>query len=358
MDAAALLPTLIQAAGRSPEAVLEALDAPLRALGFAPRRTKETPAAVLWTRGSPRILLSGHVDVVPVGEGWTRDAHGGDIAEGRVWGRGACDMLGAIACYVGAAARVPAAPCAILLTTDEETRMRAAEVALEEGLLAGFDAVVVGEPTGFAVGIAEKGVLWLRLRTQGRNAHGSMPELGDNAAERLVRALHALASAPMPGEHALLGRATRNLGTLRAGEAVNQVPASAYAEIDVRYLPGMDAQAILDDLLRAARAAGEAPSIEVLSNHAPFETPADSALVRAAVAAVERARGAPARVLGLPYGTEASKFAPAGFACVIFGPGEPALAHTNRESIALDALREGEAAYAHLLAAYAGRGAR
>jgi len=337
---------MLRAASQGPDAVLAVLDAPLRAAGFTPRTTRALPRAVRWSRGDARLALSGHADVVPVGEGWRRDPHGGELAEGRVWGRGACDMLGSIACFV-AAAEATDAPCAILLTTDEETGMKAAEHALGEGLLSGIEGVVIGEPTGMAVGIAEKGVLWLRLTARGRNAHGSMPELGDNAAQRLVRALSRIEGMPLEGEHPLLGRATMNLGTLRAGDAVNQVPASATAELDVRYLPGMRAD---DIVARLRERGGEAIEVEVHSQHLPFELSLDAPLARAALDAASDGSGV--RALGLPYGTEASKYAPAGIPCVILGPGEPGLAHTDRESIPLDALARGVAAYARLLEAY------
>ena len=342
MDPVPLLQQMLRAASRGPEGVLATLEAPLRAAGMTPRSTKATPRAVLWTRGRARLCLSGHVDVVPVGEGWTRDPHGGELAEDRVWGRGACDMLGAIAAFVAAAARTDA-PCAVLLTTDEETGMKAAEHALAEGLLEGIEACVVGEPTDMQVGIAEKGVMWLRLTTRGRNAHGSMPELGDNAADRMVRILSRLQSMRLEGEHAVLGRATLNLGTLRSGEAVNQVPASAVAELDLRYLPGMRS----DDILARLRAlAAEPVEIEGMSDHVPFALPPDAPLAREAV------RHAGTRALGLPYGTEASKYGPAGIPCVILGPGEPGLAHTDRESVRVDALRRSAEVYARLLEAY------
>lgn len=344
MDPAPLLQALLRAARRGPEAVLAALDAPLRAAGMTARETKAEPRAVLWTRGeAPRLALSGHVDVVPVGEGWTRDPHGGEIADARLWGRGACDMLGSVAAFAAAAASTRA-PVAILLTTDEETTMRAAAHALDEGFLAGIEGVVVGEPTDMAVGIAEKGVLWLRLQTRGRNAHGSMPELGENAAEKMVRALHGIQSVTLEGRHPLLGRPTINLGRMSSGEAVNQVPASASADVDIRYLPGMEKDVIVRRLREAAR---EPVEVEILSDHVPFEVAPDSRLARASLAA------GGSRALGLPYGTEASKYAPAGVPCVIFGPGEPGLAHTNRESIPLDALRRGADAYRRLLESYA-----
>lgn len=221
--------------------------------------------------------------------------------------------------------------------------MDAARRALDEGLLAGIEGIVVGEPTDFAVGIAEKGVLWLRVRTHGRNAHGSMPELGDNAADRMVRALHAIRGVTLSGSHPLLGAPTMNLGTLRAGQAVNQVPALAEAELDVRYLPGMRSE---DVVARVRGATPEPLEVDVLSEHLPFELPRDAPLAQAA----SRASGG--ALLGLPYGTEASKFAPAGIPCVILGPGEPGLAHTPRESIRVEALTRGVEVYRRLIEAY------
>lgn len=343
MDPAPHLVDLIREARRGPDAVLSRVEAALAPLGFAARRTKGSPHAVLFSRGAPRLLLSGHVDVVPAGPGWTRDPHGGLVAEGRVWGRGASDMLGSVACFVAAAARAPGAPCGILLTTDEETGMLAATRALDEGILSGVEGVVVGEPTGLDVGIAEKGVLWLRIDAVGRTAHGSMPHLGDNAAEKLVRVLGRL--PPLAGTHPLLGAPTRSVDRLGGGEAVNQVPAEAFAEVDVRYLPGMREA----DLLASFSAALEpGATLSVLSSHAPFEVPADAPLVVAALAAA-RATGARGHAIGLPYGTEASKYAPAGIPTVILGPGEPGLAHTARESIALADLEAGARCYQHLL---------
>lgn len=339
--------------------MLRALEPSLVELGFSKRETRAAPRAVLWTRGArPRLLFSGHVDVVPAGEGWTRDPFGGDVEAGRVWGRGSADMLGGVAAFVEAAARRPGGACGILLTTDEETGMVAATNALQEGLLEGFEACVVAEPTSLDVGHAEKGVLWVRVVTEGRNAHGSMPHLGDNAAARLVRVVAAIEATPPPaGAHALLGAPTRNLGTLRSGEAVNQVPARGVAEYDVRYLPGTRAGEVLARFEAAIAGVGERARVEVLSDHAPFELDPGHRFVRAARDAVAAARpGVEPRLVGLPYGTEASKFAPVGLPCVILGPGEAALAHTNQESVAVGMVEAAVEAYAGLLDAYAGSG--
>ncbi|MHB8605292.1 MAG: M20/M25/M40 family metallo-hydrolase [Thermoplasmatota archaeon] len=283
------------------------------------------------------VVFSGHVDVVPPGEGWNAfDAH---VASGRVVGRGACDMLGPVACFLELAARRPDLPIAIALTTDEETMMSDAESLLASRALDGALGVVVGEPTDFEVGVAEKGVMWARLVALGRAAHASMPEKGENAITKLLAACAALERVPAQSPHARLGRATMSLDMLRAGTQVNVVPERAEAEIDFRFLPPRSAKEQLALVTETARAFGVA--VAPISMHEPFEAHAASRILAAA-----KRTGAAGEV-GLPYGTEASKFSPA-FDCIILGPGERALAHTRGESIAVADLERGVDLYERL----------
>jgi acetylornithine deacetylase len=170
-----------------------------------------------------------------------------------------------------------------------------------------------------------------------------MPHLGDNAVARVVRVAARLQRYQPPGEHPRLGRATASLDRIGGGEAVNQVPASAWLELDVRYLPGTTEDEILAAVRDALEPEEGKATLRILSSHVPFETAPDAPLVRAARSA--GARG----LVALPYGTEASKYAPAGLPTIILGPGEAALAHTGRESIALADLEAGARAYAALL---------
>ena len=178
----------------------------------------------------------------------------------------------------------------------------------------------------------------------GAPARGSTPERGENAAERLLAAWARVAALPLDGEDGLLGRPTRSLGVLRAGTSVNVVPERAEAEVDLRFLPGTTAEELLERVRKAAAPDAEA---EALSMHAPFAARPGSRLAAAAERAVREVRGGAARVVGLPYGTEASKYAPVAD-CVILGPGERAVIHTDRESIRVDALTAGYRVYERL----------
>lgn len=347
---ASTLAALVRAAGeRTPEGGVGSGDAPL---AFCEERLAKAgasiarvgpPAAFVARRAGdarPPLLLSGHVDVVPSGDGWALPPFGATLSEGRLWGRGASDMLASVACFVRLFEERPDLPLAIALTSDEETGMKGADLLVAAGVLGGARGVIVGEPTDFEVGVAEKGVLWARLVARGRAAHASMPEVGENAAEKLIAAWSRVARMPLPGsEHPLLGRATRSLDVLRAGLAVNAVPDRAEGEVDFRYLPGTSPESLVRAL--EALAAPDA-TVEVLSSHPPFESDPSGPLALAARRAVAEVRGVDRPGVGLPYGTEACKLA-ALAPCIVLGPGERALAHTNRESVALRDLADGYA---------------
>lgn len=356
--AAPSLPEILRsliAAGRDPTGreALAVARAHLERAGLEVTALDDAGALVARTGPDATLLLSGHVDVVPAGTGWTRDPHGGEIADNRLWGRGACDMLGSVACFLKLAYDRPDLPFAIALTSDEETGMKGAEALVARGALAGITAAVVGEPTDFEIGVAEKGVLWVRLTANGVSAHASMPEKGKNAIALLVTALARAHDAKLGPRHLLLGAPTVSVGRLEGGVAVNVVPATATAEVDIRYCPPQTLEGILQSLEEAIASTGAPVTLEVMSHHAPFEANPASALGKAAERALRMTRSQSPRAVGLPYGTEASKFVALGLDLVILGPGERALAHTNGESIALQDLEDGYTLYRTLAETHA-----
>ncbi|HLE97070.1 MAG TPA: M20/M25/M40 family metallo-hydrolase, partial [Candidatus Thermoplasmatota archaeon] len=205
-------------------------------LGAAGFRLDEAGGALVARRREPRFALSGHVDVVPAGEGWTRAPSSGAVEDGRVHGRGATDMLGAVGCFL-AVAEDSRGPLAVVLTTDEETTMAAAERLVADKRLDGIEAAVVGEPTDLEVGSCEKGVLWARITVHGRAAHASMPEKGENAVLLALKAVGKLASTRLSGGHALLGQPTLAITGIHGGVAQNVVPERCAFDLDLRFLP-------------------------------------------------------------------------------------------------------------------------
>jgi succinyl-diaminopimelate desuccinylase len=278
-----------------------------------------------------RLVLSGHLDVVPAGPGWTRDPFGAALDGGEVWGRGAADMKGAVAAMLTAAQEVGEGDWALALTTDEETGMAGAKALAASGALDGADLVVIGEPTDLQLGVAHRGVLWLELACQGKAAHGGSPEKGDNAILKLLRLLQALDGFALPERHRLVGGSTLNLGTIEGGTAANVVPAHAKAQVDLRVPPPGATLGAKRALEAALGKAGVPYQSKVVSQLEPFQGPAGPMVDR--VRSVLREARPGATEVGLPYTTEASVFQ-AHAPCLVAGPGALDRMHVPDERVA------------------------
>lgn len=297
---------------------------------FAPGRANVL-GRVAGAGALPALVFSAHLDTMPAGEGeWTHAPFAGEIADGRVYGRGAADMKGGLAAMMEAARRVAADAAGLrgdlllALSAGESSRCLGARRFVSTGVLAGAGAMLVSEPSGLRVLVAEKGALWLRLTAAGRPGHASGAEgssgAGDNAIVKLVDALERLRATALPGEaHPLLGRASLAIGTIRGGRAVNLTPDAAEAEVDIRYPPSTDAQTILE-AVRAA--AGGGVGLEVIDDKPPLEVSADHPFVTACLEACRGVLGDVPAPGGVSYFSDANVLCPAlGIPRAIIGPG-------------------------------------
>ncbi|WP_237481147.1 succinyl-diaminopimelate desuccinylase [Lichenibacterium dinghuense] len=203
--------------------------------------------------GAPHLVFAGHVDVVPPGDAaaWTHAPFSGDVADGMVWGRGACDMKGGVAAAVAAAlawaARGGAAAggsVSFLITGDEEGpavngTAKLLDWARERGER--FDACVLGEPTnpgrmGEMIKNGRRGSLTGEITVEGRQGHVAYPHLADNPIPRLMRALAALTSAPLDAGTAHFDPSNLEIVTVDTGNpSANVIPASCRARFNVRF---------------------------------------------------------------------------------------------------------------------------
>ncbi len=174
----------------------------------------------------PTVMVEGHLDTVPGGEsgGWTRGPFSGEIADGRLWGRGAADMKGAIAAQVAAAATLSQEIEGTLLLVYVPHEETAEGVVLARVLdqVERPDLVVLGEPTDLRLGIGHRGRAVIRLEAHGRASHAAMPHLGDNAIVRMVETLPLTFDALFPDDP-LLGEETATpvaIGTPSDGPVV------------------------------------------------------------------------------------------------------------------------------------------
>ena len=296
----------------------------------------------------PTLCLAGHTDTVGVG-GYD-DPLRGEVADGRIHGRGACDMKGALAAFVEVAEVLHAAGrrldgrLMIAGVADEEHGMLGSAALGADGPVA--DLVIVGEPTELQVCIAHKGQYAFPVYTFGTAVHSSIADQGVNAIESMMAVISALTGYGRglragPG-HAMCGHGSINVGTISGGETVSIVPDRCEIHVDRRLLPGESSAAVHREVtaLLEELSATE-PDLrweigEPMVDAAPLHTPADHPLVGAALSAMGRATGrSDTRPTSFTGATDAPNLkAPA----VIWGPGSLSLAHTTAESIGIDEL--------------------
>jgi acetylornithine deacetylase len=296
------------------------------------------------------LIFEAHQDTVPT-DNMTIDPFGAKVENGRLYGRGACDIKGGMAAMLGAFARLvrdrPAGAANVIMacSVDEEHTATGVRALVERGLRA--DMAVVAEPTLLQIVIAHKGpVRWL-VHTPGRSCHSSSPEQGVNAIYRMGRLLVAIEQYAdfLRGSKCdpLLGPPTLSVGRIEGGTSVNTVPDRCHIEVDRRLIPGEDAESALGQFnaYLKERAGIDFP-FECTNPwlHAPALSPQGSEeLVRRLGAVLDQVKGSH-RVIGVPYGTDASTIAGAGIPTVVFGPGDIARAHTCDEWVPLDEVEQ------------------
>jgi acetylornithine deacetylase len=299
-----------------------------------------------------RIALNGHVDVVTPGTvTWRHGAWSGALADGRLHGRGAVDMKGAVVAALHALTALDDDGPEVVLqcVASEEDGGLGTFAALERD--AAFDAALIPEPTGFAVVCAQAGALTFRIVVPGRSAHAATRLEGSSAIDRYVRvhaALQALeqrinAAVEHPLMQALALPYPLSVGQVHGGEWSSQVPDRVEAEGRVGVPIGADAAEIrgaLEATVARALDDGEAPAEVHWTGGAflPAETPPDDPWAARVARAVSAERGAPARTVGVPYGADMRLFTAKGIPCVMAGTTGLARAHAVDEWVAVDEL--------------------
>jgi acetylornithine deacetylase/succinyl-diaminopimelate desuccinylase family protein len=343
--------------------VTDYLENVFRQLGLACQRQTVEPgrdniyARLEGASDRPLLVFEAHQDTVPV-EGMTIDPWKPVVRDGRIYGRGACDIKGGLAAMLVAVARLvedrPANRPTIILasTMNEEYGATGAKAMCkfweQPDSLFGRqpDAVIVAEPTELNVVVAHKGVVRWRLNTLGRASHSSQPELGENAIYRMAEVLPVLERyardvVPQLREHALCGRPTLSVGTIRGGISVNTVPDHATIEIDRRVLPGEEPQEAYAHAVEFLKQ--NLPKDLAIENEPSFITmaslsDANNGALADQLLSTARAVSGRGGKTGVPYGTNASATSAAGVPTVVFGPGSIAQAHTADEWLAIEQL--------------------
>jgi succinyl-diaminopimelate desuccinylase len=324
-------------------------------------------------RAGECVHFNSHLDVVEVGHGWTTDPFGGEVKEGRVYGRGACDMKGGLAASVIAAeaylATNPdfAGAVEISATADEESGGYGGVAFLaERGWFdpARVQHVIIPEPLNKnRICLGHRGVWWAEIETQGRIAHGSMPFLGDSAIrhmgavlaemEETLYPLLATKRTEMPVVPEGARQSTLNVNSIHGGEAEPEegftgFPAPCVADrcriiIDRRFLIEEDLTEVKEEVTRMLeRIREERPGFayEVRDLHevVPTMTDRDAPIVRTVEDAIGRVLGAPPEFVVSPGTYDQKHIDRIGRLknCIAYGPGILDLAHQPDEWVGID----------------------
>jgi succinyl-diaminopimelate desuccinylase len=281
-DPIANLATLIRCPSVTPAegGALTALAAMLEPLGFTVERMVASEPGMpdienLYARigtGGPHLMFAGHTDVVPVGDeaAWTHDPFGAEIAGGEMFGRGAVDMKGGIACFVAAAARhiekhgPPKGSVSFLITGDEEGPAVNGTIKLLEWATARgerWDACLVGEPTnpdqlGDMIKIGRRGSVSGTVTVHGVQGHAAYPHLADNAVRGIVALTDALMDPPFDTGTENFQPSNLEVTTIDIGNrATNVVPGKATASFNIRFNDVWTAETVMAEIVRRLDAA-------------------------------------------------------------------------------------------------------
>ncbi|GAA3721534.1 succinyl-diaminopimelate desuccinylase [Spinactinospora alkalitolerans] len=338
------------------------VEAKMREFGWEPVVTEVAPGrpnvvAVVEGGGGPgpTLAFEGHTDVVTEGGSaeWSVDPFGGEIRDGRLYGRGAADMKSGVAAMlyaVHALHRAGPFPgrVAVCALVDEEGMMIGAKHFAASRQASGIDGAVICEPEEGEICVVAKGAIRIRTDFTGTMAHGAMPQHGRNPLAAVGRLLVALERYQQElwaehGAHEHLGRVYLTPTVADAGSAqqINVIPASATVCVDVRTVPGVDHQALVERVARLAREAAEPESVTartgVVDDRPAVAVDPDSPLVTALAAAHEAVTGEAARYGGVPGATDGTILTrDAGIPTVVYGPGGKWIAHQADEFVEVD----------------------
>jgi succinyl-diaminopimelate desuccinylase len=345
----------VNAPGRGEEPAARLVADLMRSWGWQPELEFVAPgrpnviAVVDGGQPGPTLLFEGHTDVVTEGSGWTVDPFGGEIRDGRLYGRGSADMKSGLAAMLFAVRAVQLSgsfPGRIKLAVlvDEEGMMLGAKHFVAAGHAVGVDGAVVCEPEAEEVCLTAKGALRVRLDFHGAMAHGAMPQHGRNTAPAIGRMLTWLADYQdrlqrEHGTHPHLGLPyiTPTVISLGDLDQINVISADSVLALDIRTIPGMDHAEIVAEIEKTAAADEIAISTSVIDDRPATDTSVDSPVAQAVLTAHERVTGTPAVIGGVPGATDGTiLWRDAGIPVVVYGPGGKWIAHQSDEFVEVD----------------------
>jgi len=295
-----------------------------------------------------RIVLNGHLDTVPYGDVslWNSDPAQPVEKDGRVYARGASDMKSGLCAMVAALCSIveknkrPRRTVVFLGTADEEKDGAGANLAASQKICEGAELLLIAEPTGGAVGISQKGCLWLQCTVRGRASHGAYPWEGINAVTAGFEFAENLRKYVELFIDPLFGNSTLSCNMISGGTANNIVPDRCVLTLDIRMVSLLSEDKILEcasGIAECMKLSGKVLAIdfEVLNYRKSIRVQPDNAEAARLRASIETITDFQYPDIGINFFTDASvlvKDLP-GIPVILYGPGNPDTAHKANEYV-------------------------
>lgn len=308
---------------------------------------------LLLTKGDPGVAgltLCGHLDTVPaMRESWKSDPWTLTEKDGNLYARGSCDMKGFVAIALQAIERadVKNGSLAVLLTCDEELGSFGAEHIARNGLPVQIPKqVIIGEPTSLQVVRLHKGHLSMQVSVEGVPSHTGFPHLGKNAAVAGAQVIEAIAQLATRHESVrteasqyfpeLESFPVLAVATIQAGKAINVVPESCVLGLGLRLLPDQDQAAAINELEEVISKSCPLPwSLEMLGDNPTMHTSESAEINQWLCSHIGQEQS-----VGVSFGTDGGYLSRAGYECVLYGPGNIAVAHKPDEYVPIVEMEE------------------
>jgi acetylornithine deacetylase/succinyl-diaminopimelate desuccinylase family protein len=327
---------------------------------------KHRPNVIATLRGSltrkvaarEALLITPHTDTVPVGKGWKFGPFGKDIVGGKIYGRGASDDKGNLACAMEALRSLvedgfkPRKDIILAATADEETGShQGIKPLLNKGVLRPKLALVL-DSVDFHTIIAQKGLLHSRVRVFGKKAHGATNWKGVNAIEQSARIIRRLKKYEFGfKKHELLNHPTVNIGTIKGGDKVNIVADLCEFSVDLRYMPRTDPKKVIAEVKEIISSVTKDFEFIIDDLQLPYEISAKDPFVAAFVSAAEKC-GQKAKLKGSDGATVISFFQHHGITAFATGFGKSGTLHADDEYAEVKTLVKGTRVLAEFIKDY------
>ena len=304
------------------------------------------------------LLVTPHLDTVPAGKNWKVSPFAGKIFKNRLYGLGATDCKGNLASAMEAMNSLVEDKAVLdynvilAATADEESGSGLGLIPLLEKGLLRADAAVVLDADDFNVIVTQKGLVHLKVKIEGKRAHGAYPWLGVNAIDTAIDILRDLRNnLPRSSKNKYLKPATLNIGTIKGGDKVNVVADWCEFELDFRFLPGESAKEYLRYLRKAIRKYTQKFTIEIQGIQQPYSIDRQHSLVLYFNRAMRRL-GIKPRIRGSEGATVISFFQDRGIPAIATGFGVERCAHAANEYVDIKNLYQGTRVLEEFLKAY------